>query len=102
MSELVAVVSDDPAMPDEEGRKDEVRERERHAGVYALAVYAADTVSKVRELQMPLASGSTSARPEMGVDELDGHCSLAHGGRAPLGRAGPGVARGEDAGNAGG
>jgi (p)ppGpp synthase/HD superfamily hydrolase len=57
VSELVAVVSDDPEIPDEERRKDAVRERVRRVGGHALAVYAADKVSKVRELRMLLARG---------------------------------------------
>jgi guanosine-3',5'-bis(diphosphate) 3'-pyrophosphohydrolase len=44
---LVALVSDDPSIPDEEHRKDDVRERVRRAGGYAPIVYAADKVSKV-------------------------------------------------------
>ncbi len=54
--ELVALVSDDPAIPDEEERKDRVREKVRAAGGYAPVVYAADKVSKVRELRMLLAT----------------------------------------------
>jgi hypothetical protein len=42
---------------DEESRKDDVRERVRRAGGDALAVYAADKVSKARELRMPIAAG---------------------------------------------
>lgn len=57
VAELVALVSDDPTIGDEELRKDEVRERVRRAGGYALAVYAADKVSKVRELRILLAAG---------------------------------------------
>lgn len=57
VSELVAAVSDNPEIADEERRKDAVRERVRRAGGYALAVYAADKVSKVRELRMLLARG---------------------------------------------
>lgn len=49
---LVALVSDDPAIADEEARKDDVRERVRSAGGYAAVVYAADKVSKVRELRV--------------------------------------------------
>jgi guanosine-3',5'-bis(diphosphate) 3'-pyrophosphohydrolase len=49
---LVALVSDDPAIPDQEDRKDDVRERVRRAGGYAPIVYAADKVSKVRELRI--------------------------------------------------
>lgn len=55
--ELVALVSDDPTLPSEEQRKDEVRDRVRRAGGHALVVYAADKISKVRELRTLLASG---------------------------------------------
>jgi hypothetical protein len=57
VSNLVALVSDDPSVPDEEERKDDVRDRVRRAGGYAPAVYAADKVSKVRELRTNLARG---------------------------------------------
>lgn len=55
--ELVALVSDDPEIADEEQRKDEVRQRVRAAGGDALVIYAADKVSKVRELRMLVAHG---------------------------------------------
>jgi (p)ppGpp synthase/HD superfamily hydrolase len=58
VSELVAVVSDNPAIADVEARKDDVRERVRRAGGYAPAVYAADKVSKVRELRILIARGT--------------------------------------------
>jgi len=57
VAELVALVSDDPAIADEEQRKDRVRERVRRAGGYAPVVYAADKVSKVRELRTLIARG---------------------------------------------
>ena len=57
VAELVALVSDDPEIEDEEAQKQDVRERVRRAGGYAPAVYAADKVSKVRELRMLIASG---------------------------------------------
>jgi hypothetical protein len=57
VTELVAVVSDNPEIRDEEQRKDAVRERVRHVGGDALAVYAADKVSKVRELRMLVSQG---------------------------------------------
>jgi (p)ppGpp synthase/HD superfamily hydrolase len=57
VSELVALVSDDPAIPDEERQKDDVRERVRRAGGYAPVVYAADKVAKVRELRTLIARG---------------------------------------------
>jgi (p)ppGpp synthase/HD superfamily hydrolase len=52
VAELVAIVSDDPAISDEEERKDEVRERVQEADDEAIAVYAADKISKVRELRL--------------------------------------------------
>lgn len=55
--ELVALVSDDPQIADEEQRKDEVRQRVRDNGGDALVIYAADKVSKVRELRMLIAQG---------------------------------------------
>lgn len=57
VSRLVALVSDDPSIADEEQRKHEVQERVRHSGRDALAVYAADKISKVRELRMLLVRG---------------------------------------------
>jgi (p)ppGpp synthase/HD superfamily hydrolase len=57
VSDLVAGVSDDPAIAGEEARKDDVRERVRRAGGPGLAVYAADKVSKVRELRYLMAAG---------------------------------------------
>ena len=55
---LVATVSDDPAIADEDARKDDLRERVRGAGGYAAAVYAADKVSKVREIRTAIAAGT--------------------------------------------
>ena len=57
VAELVATVSDDPSIADTEAQKDEVRERVRRAGGYAQAVYAADKISKVRELRLLMARG---------------------------------------------
>jgi (p)ppGpp synthase/HD superfamily hydrolase len=57
VAELVATVSDDPSIADTEARKDDVRERVRRAGGYAQAVYAADKISKVRELRLMITKG---------------------------------------------
>ena len=54
---LVALVSDDPSIEDEERRKDDVRERVRRAGGFASVVYAADKISKVRELRSLIHAG---------------------------------------------
>ncbi len=56
VASLVAAVSDDPEIAEEEARKDDVRERVRDAEDEAVAVYAADKVSKVRELRMTMAT----------------------------------------------
>jgi (p)ppGpp synthase/HD superfamily hydrolase len=57
VAELVAAVSDDPSIEDEDTRKRELTERVRRTGGYAAAVYAADKISKVREIRMSLAAG---------------------------------------------
>ena len=57
VADLVALVSDDPSIEDEEQRKDEVRERVRRAGGYGPVVYAADKVSKIRELRTEMTLG---------------------------------------------
>jgi (p)ppGpp synthase/HD superfamily hydrolase len=56
---LVATVSDDPDIEDEDEQKADVRARVREAGGYAPPVYAADKVSKVRELRMRLVAGAS-------------------------------------------
>jgi (p)ppGpp synthase/HD superfamily hydrolase len=58
---LVAAVTDDPAIADDEERKHELTERVRRTGGYAAAVYAADKISKVRELRVRLALGDDRA-----------------------------------------
>jgi (p)ppGpp synthase/HD superfamily hydrolase len=76
---LVAAVSDDPSIDDEEDRKDELRERVRREGGYPAALYAADKVSKVRELRTLLARGGSRqevqpavARHRKSLDMLEG------------------------------
>ena len=59
---LVDVVSDDETIEDVEARKDDVRERVRADSSYAAAVFAADKISKVRELRMLLANGKIDAQ----------------------------------------
>jgi (p)ppGpp synthase/HD superfamily hydrolase len=57
VSDLVALLTDNPRIADEEVRKDDVRERVRRRGGDAAAIYAADKVSKVRELRTLVARG---------------------------------------------
>jgi hypothetical protein len=79
VADLVAAVSDDPSIEDEEARKDELRERVRREGGYPAALYAADKVSKVRELRTLLARGGgredvepALARHRKSLDMLEG------------------------------
>jgi len=64
VADLVALVSDDPSIDDEERRKDDVRERVRRAGGFALVVYAADKISKVRELRTLIHAGVDRAETD--------------------------------------
>jgi (p)ppGpp synthase/HD superfamily hydrolase len=64
VAELVAAVSDDPAIENDDERKHELLERVRRTGGYAAVVYAADKVSKVREIRMELAAGAPRAKVE--------------------------------------
>jgi (p)ppGpp synthase/HD superfamily hydrolase len=51
VAELVAAVSDDPAIEDERDRKAALRDQVAHAGECAAVIFAADKVSKARELR---------------------------------------------------
>jgi (p)ppGpp synthase/HD superfamily hydrolase len=64
VAELVAVLSDDAAIKDPDERRDDVRERVRLAGGDALVIYAADKVSKVRELRTLIVGGLAPAEAE--------------------------------------
>jgi (p)ppGpp synthase/HD superfamily hydrolase len=59
VSDLVVAVTDDPSIEDEEERKDDLRRRVRKTGGYAPVVYAADKISKVREVRTLLARGAS-------------------------------------------
>jgi hypothetical protein len=48
---LVAAVSDDPSITDKAERKAALRDQVAHAGDEAAAIFAADKVSKARELR---------------------------------------------------
>jgi (p)ppGpp synthase/HD superfamily hydrolase len=65
VAQLVAAVSDDPTIEDEEDRKSQVRERIRHLDGEAAAIYAADKVSKVRELRVSVVAGASRDEVEV-------------------------------------
>ena len=66
---LVESVSDDPLIGDYRSRKCELRDRIAHAGCDTVAIFAADKVSKVRELALP---------PISRLEETVIHAKLAH------------------------
>ena len=68
VADLVAAVSDDPSIEDEEERKEDIRRRVREAGGYAPAVYAGDKISKVREIRTLLAKGTPRAELQSKID----------------------------------
>ena len=66
---LVGSVSDDPSIDDYESRKRELRDRVARAGSDTVAIFAADKVSKVRELAL---------LPTARLDETTTRAKLAH------------------------
>jgi (p)ppGpp synthase/HD superfamily hydrolase len=70
VSNLVAAVSDDPSILDLDARKDDVRRRVRVAGGFAQVVYAADKVSKARELRSLLAEGLPPSEADVRLRRL--------------------------------
>ena len=69
IAELVESVSDDPSIDDYESRKRELRDRVAHAGSDTVAIFAADKISKVRELTL---------LPTSRLDETTTRAKLAH------------------------
>jgi (p)ppGpp synthase/HD superfamily hydrolase len=57
VSALVRAVSDDPSIEDEQARKAALRSQVAGASVEAAAIFAADKVSKARELRLKLSCG---------------------------------------------
>jgi (p)ppGpp synthase/HD superfamily hydrolase len=65
---LVASVSDDPSIEDEAKRKAALREQVAHAGERAAAVFAADKVSKARELRIRAGLGRFRRKDEPRIE----------------------------------
>lgn len=57
VADLVAAVSDDPSIEDDARRKAALREQVAQAGETAAAVFAADKISKARELRLSVEEG---------------------------------------------
>ena len=66
---LVESVSDDPSIDDYGSRKRELRDRVAHAGSNTVAIFAADKISKVRELTL---------LPTSRLNETTTRAKLAH------------------------
>jgi (p)ppGpp synthase/HD superfamily hydrolase len=62
VAELVAAVSDDPSIEDDAQRKAALRDQVARAGECAAAVFAADKVSKARELRIRAEHGRFERR----------------------------------------
>src|SRR5262245_317543 len=69
VADLVMAVTDDPAIVDHRERKEALRGQVAGAGPEALAIYAADKVSKARELRL---------RASRGRFDRDAHGKLEH------------------------
>src|SRR5918999_5445022 len=75
VAELVDALTDDPSIEDEQERRAALRLQVAEAGETAAAVFAADKVSKTRELRMKAESGSlgdeSRAKLEHYLESLD-------------------------------
>ena len=68
VARLVAAVSDDPSIADDAQRKAALREQVARAGECAVAVFAADKVSKARELRVRTGYGRFERKDEARIE----------------------------------
>ena len=68
VADLVASLSDDPTIADETARKAALRRQVARAGAEAAAVFAADKVSKTRELRLRALAGPLSRSDRIKLD----------------------------------
>ena len=73
---LVASLSEDDSIADEAERKAALREQVAHAGDEAAAIFAADKVSKARELRGRAAAGPIDAADRLKLDHYEHSCEL--------------------------
>jgi (p)ppGpp synthase/HD superfamily hydrolase len=71
VAEIVDAVSEDPAISDYAARKAALRERARAGGIAARAVYAADKISKARELRSQAAGDPSVLSDAQNVRKLE-------------------------------
>ena len=68
VADLVAAVSDDPSIEDDARRKAALREQVAQAGECAAAVFAADKISKARELRLSVQEGRFGRKDRAKLD----------------------------------
>jgi (p)ppGpp synthase/HD superfamily hydrolase len=68
VADLVAAVSDDPSIEDDARRKAALREQVAQAGECAAAVFAADKISKARELRLSVEEGRFGRKDRAKLD----------------------------------
>lgn len=73
---LVTSLSEDESIADEVERKAALREQVAHAGDEAAAIFAADKVSKARELRARAMSGPLDAADLLKLDHYEHSCEL--------------------------
>jgi (p)ppGpp synthase/HD superfamily hydrolase len=73
---LVAAVSDDPSIEDAAERKAALRKQVAEAGTNAAAVFAADKLSKVRELQARHSHGDYESGDRLKVEHYEASLEL--------------------------
>jgi (p)ppGpp synthase/HD superfamily hydrolase len=76
VARLVAAVSDDPAIENHAERKAALRAQVARSGEDAAAVFAADKVSKTRELRMRLEHGRLERRDRTKIDHYEASLAL--------------------------
>jgi (p)ppGpp synthase/HD superfamily hydrolase len=79
VAELVAAVSDDPAIEDDVERKAALRQQVARAGECAAVVFAADKVSKAREMRVRLSRGRFERRDESRVAHYEASLDMLSG-----------------------
>jgi (p)ppGpp synthase/HD superfamily hydrolase len=71
VADLVAAVSDDPSIEDDAERKAALRRQVGRAGEHAGAIFAADKVSKARELRQRMSRGPAERQDEAKLEHYD-------------------------------
>jgi (p)ppGpp synthase/HD superfamily hydrolase len=76
VAELVAAVSDDPSIEDVAQRRAALRRQVARAGEHAAAVFAADKLSKARELRARASQGALDRRDRLRIEHYEASLAL--------------------------